>query len=468
MLWLLLAAAAGVRTVQVESSAWPSLVPAAARVRAPRMNFLKEPAGAADAGKSKEAALVEWLEANGVRLSDKAGWGVPAHALRVEGSTMEDFEDSGRGILARTSIRNGDPFMTVPGELIMTKDVAERVLPFSIGDVGEYLALALLLMYERARGDESFWAPYIEILPTAEEVGQTWLWSDEDLAKLEGSNVVDDTASLSEKLQREYGTIQTILAQAGLQDDPRFGFETFQWAMSMLFSRAINLREVDKVALVPYADLLNHSPYVSSGFFFNQIPLSGGKRQVVLYADRDYAKGDQVLITYGQKSNAELALLYGFVVDRNLYDEVQLRVALAPDDARFEEKAAFLTRQRLKPAMTFPLLIDRYSNELIQFLRLACLTESGSLDSFAYNEPISVANERAALTALRDGCENALRRYAETEQEDAALMDNGRLFTMLSRNQRMAVKLRRNEKRILLRTIRVCETQLQDLAQQPF
>ena len=38
--------------------------------------------------------------------------------------------------------------------------------------------------------------------------------------------------------------------------------------------------------------------------------------QVVLYADRDYAKGDQVLITYGQKSNAELVLLYGFVVPR--------------------------------------------------------------------------------------------------------------------------------------------------------
>lgn len=30
----------------------------------------------------------------------------------------------------------------------------------------------------------------------------------------------------------------------------------------------------------------------------------------------------QVLISYGQKSNAELILLYGFVVDRNLFDEV--------------------------------------------------------------------------------------------------------------------------------------------------
>ena len=31
--------------------------------------------------------------------------------------------------------------------------------------------------------------------------------------------------------------------------------------MVMLFSRGISLREADCLALVPYADLLNHSPY---------------------------------------------------------------------------------------------------------------------------------------------------------------------------------------------------------------
>jgi len=39
-------------------------------------------------------------------------------------------------------------------------------------------------------------------------------------------------------------------------------------------------------------------------------------------------------------------------------------------------------------------------------------------------------------------------------------MGNAAMFATLSRRQRMAVKLRRNEKRILLRTIRVCEQEL--------
>ena len=94
----------------------------------------------------------------------------------------------------------------------------------------------------------------------------------------------------------------------------------------------------------------------------------------------------------------------------------------------------------------------------------------------AYNERISSSNERAALTIILDGCYDALDDYPQTEEEDAALMENGRpspspnpsprlrlrprprprprpspragrLFTALPRNARMAIKLRRNEKR---------------------
>ena len=78
----------------------------------------------------------------------------------------------------------------------------------------------------------------------------------------------------------------------------------------------------------------------------------------------------------------------------------------------------------------------------------------------AYNERVSASNERAALRIVLDGCNAALDGYPQTEEEDAKMMEDGRLFTALPRNARMAIKLRRNEKRILLRTIRVCEQEL--------
>jgi histone-lysine N-methyltransferase SETD3 len=172
----------------------------------------------------------------------------------------------------------------------------------------------------------------------------------------------------------------------------------------------------------------------------------------------------QVLITYGQKSNAELVLLYGFVIDRNRFDEVELRVSLASDDPRYDDKAAFLRSVGLTPEQAFPLLIDRYSNELVQFLRLCCATPAdGPLGAIRFNDPISLANEVAVYEALVEGCNVALAQYPETEEEDAKLMGNAQMFAVLSRRQRMAVKLRRNEKRILLRTIRVCDAEIAEL-----
>ena len=242
-----------------------------------------------------EAALVEWLESNGVHMSSLAGWGRAAHPLRVESETFEDFELSGRGILARKEIVQGTPLLQIPSKLIMTRDVAVRILGQDIvpDSLNEYLALALLLIHERSLGASSFFAPYINILPTQEEVGQTWTWSEDELALLTGSGVLDATASLRQKIEREHNSLLVEIIRPMQMDEAVYTLEAFEWAMSMLLSRAIDLREVGKLALVPYADLLNHSPYSQTYFFYNTIPLSS-QREVVLYADRNYAKNDQV------------------------------------------------------------------------------------------------------------------------------------------------------------------------------
>jgi len=345
----------------------PTRIPCQARAHAPRLALLDAPT---DDRRTREKALVTWLESNGVCLSPEAGWGRAAHPLRVEAETVEDFELSGRGLIARKELTQGQEIVKVPSKLLLTRKTAQRELGSSIvpDSLNEYLALALLLIHERSLGQQSFWASYIRILPTAEEVGQTWLWNEDDLALLEGSGILASTASLRAKIEREYAALLADILQPNGLDESVFSLEAFQWAMSMLLSRAIDLRETGELALVPYADLLNHSPYCSAYFFYNEVPFSK-EREVVLYADRSYAKNDQVLISYGQKSNAELLLLYGFVVDRNLFDEVEVTISLDPTDPRYDEKAAFLQQQGLTPTMAFPLLIDRYSSELLQCAR---------------------------------------------------------------------------------------------------
>ena len=324
-----------------------------------QLNFLKDGAGIGDAAgaaaatgpsaREREAALAAWLEENGVWMSDKYTWGKTAHPLRMESETVEDFELSGRGLLARKDIQQGESILTVPPQCLMTKTAAARVLGARVvpDSMGEYVAIAMLLIHERSLGASSFWAPYIGILPTVEEVGQTWTWEEEDLAMLKGSGVLAATDSLRAKLKADYAMLLEGTIRPNGLDETVFSWEAYEWSFSMLFSRAINLRETEELALVPYADLLNHSPYCSSYFFYNTIPFSND-REVTLYADRSYAKNDQVLISYGQKANSELVLLYGFVVDRNLFDEVDITVSLDPADERYDEKVTFLKAQGLQ------------------------------------------------------------------------------------------------------------------------
>ena len=133
------------------------------------MGRFDAPGSAPDDRRAKEIAFSEWLEANGVRLSAESGWGRAAHPLRVEADTVEDFELSGRGLIARKEILQGEAIVKIPSSLVMTKRTAQQTLGREMvpDSLGEYLALALLLIHERSLGADSVWAPYIDILPTA-------------------------------------------------------------------------------------------------------------------------------------------------------------------------------------------------------------------------------------------------------------------------------------------------------------
>jgi histone-lysine N-methyltransferase SETD3 len=91
----------------------------------------------------------------------------------------------------------------------------------------------------------------------------------------------------------------------------KFTYENWIWAFTMLFSRAIRLRslkEGELLAMVPYADLINHSPFSQSYIDAREGGdwlFSGGEEEVILYADRGYRRMEQV--------NDESFLSFGYL-----------------------------------------------------------------------------------------------------------------------------------------------------------
>lgn len=189
---------------------------------------------------------------------------------------------------------------------------------------------------------------------------------------------------------------------------------------------------------------------------------------------------EQIYISYGPKSNAELLLLYGFAVERNPFNSVDVTVSIAPRTASFvkelnddsievdplaEAKLEFVEGVGRDTTVDFPCYADRYPIEMLEYLRLMQMTEEDtggkSLEEFDYSRPISLANEAAVLSSVITAVRRQLSKYPQTEEEDAAIIKDKGLFRLLSYNQRMAVRHRRNEKRLLKRTIAALERQTQ-------
>jgi histone-lysine N-methyltransferase SETD3 len=447
---------------------------------------------------SANARLTKWLEEEGdVYLQDASGWGEAPHPMAISTETVDELtnESSGRGLLARRSVNQEEELLKIPLALCISKRSARKTMGTDIlpPAINEYLAMACQLIHEKyVMGEKSFYQAYMDVLPEVNEVNPTFTWSDEDLAFLDGSPVIAATKSMQMKLRNEYNA---LLADKGKLCDkhpdvfPRehFTYEAWEWAFTNLFSRAIRLRNMkdgETLAMVPYADLINHSPY--SGAYLDARETGDwlfktGGEEVILYADRGYRKMEQIYISYGPKSNADLLLLYGFALERNPFNSVDVTVSIAPRtkelvkavfdenanvevDPLAEEKIEFLKRVGRSNTVDFPCYADRYPTEMLEFLRLMMMTPDDTmgkpLRDFDYTRTISAANEAAILFAVVDAVKLQLDKYPTTEEDDAALIKDRGMFRLFSYNQRMAVRHRRNEKRLLKRTIAALEKQI--------
>lgn len=197
----------------------------------------------------------------------------------------------------------------------------------------------------------------------------------------------------------------------------------------------------------------------------------------------------QVYISYGPKSNGDLLLLYGFALERNPYNSVDVTVSIAPRTAEFverykakvaageaefidflavdplaDEKLEFVENSGRDTTVDFPCYADRYPTEMLQYLRLMQMTPEDtrgkSLSEFDYTRTISAANEAAVLNSVIEAVKMQLRKYPSTEEQDAQLIKDKGMFKLFSYNQRMAVRHRRNEKRLLKRTVAALEKQI--------
>jgi len=254
--------------------------------------------------------------------------------------------------------------------------------------------------------------------------------------------------------------------------------EQFRWALDCVQSRSFaldTLQGAKCVCLCPMADLFNHDPAAPASLDF-----SPERAHFQLRTRRAWAKQQEVRITYGELSNADLLQYYGFVLEHNAHDSVYMSLThLAPviPRAAIGSEADRLDRLTILASLTndnslalshtqdSSRLLMKHTGptkELMMVARVLSLNRTalamhhGRLDHLAARiatgKPLELHNELAAWRLLSAACQMRLARMPTSLEEDLEWLDRqDKGIVAYDAELRLCVAYRVALKRLLIR-----------------
>lgn len=177
--------------------------------------------------------------------------------------------------------------------------------------------------------------PYIDLLPSLEEIHSPLSMSSKSLYVFSNTSLQGSIISKKlESLKDDFGSV--------LKYNNRIEFEDYLWAHLIVTSRAFPYKIINVhakphlVMLLPVVDLLNHKPNSKVDWRSD----ANGNFEFVYKQGVDASKAMEdgkveIFNNYGPKGNAELLMGYGFVIEDNEVDSLQLSLSL---DKRLQEE----------------------------------------------------------------------------------------------------------------------------------
>ncbi|XP_068637804.1 fructose-bisphosphate aldolase-lysine N-methyltransferase, chloroplastic isoform X3 [Aristolochia californica] len=219
----------------------------------------------------------------------------------------------GRSLFASDTIKAGDCILRVPYSVqISPENIVPEIKVLLNDDLSNVAKLAAVLLAEQKMGQSSEWATYVNSLPRHGELHSTVFWSEDELEMIRQSPVYQETICHQAKIESEYLKVRLVF-ELFPQRFSGISLEDFMHAYALVASRAWGT----------------------------------SKGLSLVIADRDYAVGEEVFIRYGKYSNATLMLDFGFTLSHNIYDQVQIWMAVSEHDPLCAEKVELLHKHSM-------------------------------------------------------------------------------------------------------------------------
>lgn len=312
----------------------------------------------------------------------------------------------------------------------------------------ELVALTLWLLAESLKGTDSKHADLISSLP--EKTDTPLLWPDDELEfLLAGSTILNETKNRVKELKRQWQMLHDeYFSKDPMKFSPEvFGYSKFAAAFSVVLAHAIYLPSAQLFVVAPIVSLLGRTGNGNGCF----VDYDSSTQQVVITGDRTLREGQEILLN-DARPNGELLMATGTLPsEANSSDFLEFPASLIQADRYYEMKSQILESVGFAPKERFPVYADRMPNQLLAYVRLARVQDPALFAKVSFEQDVilSQMNEYEVLQLLMGDCRERLALYRKSLEEDIKInqgMD-------LSRREKLAVKLRLSEKRIISATM---------------
>ena len=311
-----------------------------------------------------------------------------------------------REVISKHSIKSDTNIVQIPKKLIITElhgkntEFGKLLLKGDHSKMGN-LGISLVAIYILTTFDTGcFFQPYYDILPDNLQNFPIF-WNKTELAYLQGSNILNKITERVNSFINDYN----IIAMNCPGFEEQHPLKHFFYIRTLIGSRnfGINIDGEKRVAMVPFADMLNHHKSPDTRWYYCP-NIQAFKMDSV---DKIIG-GREVTDTYGKKCNSKFLIFYGFAMADN--DENTVHIELTHNN-EFKN-----IKNNICSSFDGDLMnkLDNEFFKLMSFLRVSAGSETELLenpDISSYKTPLNKRNELQALDNLYKLIESLESKY---------------------------------------------------------
>lgn len=296
--------------------------------------------------------IIKWIEKNNGKVDNRIkiskneydGHFLKATKLIKKGQTLIQLPKACQ--LSSNTLNDNETYNN------LTKDIPKELWA---------VKLAIILLHERTKFENSEFWMYIKTLPQGIAGIPIFYSSAHIIKQIDYEPVIYQINKRCKWLIEFHEKNEKLLNE--IFNNKEIDMNVFAWAFAIATSRAFKIKEKDELSFLPLIDICNHS--------FNSncnVDMIGNKfGEIKLITTADVENGDMIYINYGNMSNDEYLLDYGFIIKNNPFDKIELKfdMALIHDGRKLskitkndeikltKEKTKLLKKLNLIPSSSF-------------------------------------------------------------------------------------------------------------------